>query len=107
MRSLPLLIAGMLLVQLVFAQSSTTFQPTFRESKRTPHKISKKQDFTFGYLEVLEDLGLDTITIMDDDRKLLIAQINTEGEVNSYTLTDLKIRRISTIIYSPTLLAAS
>ena len=52
MRSLPFLITGMLLVQLTFGQ---TFQPTFRESKRTTHKISKKQDYTFGYLEVLED----------------------------------------------------
>ena len=53
--------------------------------------------------QVREDvtLGLDTITILDDDRKLLIAQINTEGEVDSYTLTDLKIRRISTITQAP------
>jgi len=31
------------------------FTPTFRVSKKTTHKISEKQDYVFGYLEVLEN----------------------------------------------------
>jgi len=31
------------------------FKPTFKVSKKTTHKISKKQDYIFGYLEVLEN----------------------------------------------------
>ena len=31
------------------------FVPTFKVSKKTTHKISDRQDYTFGYLEVLEN----------------------------------------------------
>lgn len=31
-----------------------TFTPTFTKSKKTTHKIPEDQDYTFGYLEVLE-----------------------------------------------------
>ena len=38
------------------AQKPTqTFVPTFTVSEKTTHKISKDQDYTFGYLEVLEN----------------------------------------------------
>ena len=33
----------------------TYFSPTFTKSRKTTHKISRKQDYTFGYLEVLEN----------------------------------------------------
>ena len=33
----------------------TDFTPTFTASEETTHKISKDQDYTFGYLEVLEN----------------------------------------------------
>lgn len=38
-----------------FGQTKTTFEPKFRESKETTHKIKKGQQYTFGYLEVLEN----------------------------------------------------
>jgi len=38
-----------------FGQISTDFQPIFQESKKTTHKIKKGQEYTFGYLEVLEN----------------------------------------------------
>ena len=31
------------------------FKPTFTESKETTHKIPEGQEYTFGYLEVLEN----------------------------------------------------
>ena len=36
-------------------QTTNSFVPTFTESKETTHKIPDGQDFTFGYLEVLEN----------------------------------------------------
>ena len=36
-------------------QSNTDFKPTFTKSENTTHNINKKQDYTFGYLEVLEN----------------------------------------------------
>ena len=33
----------------------TSFEPTFTVSKKTTHEIPKGQDYTFGYLEVLEN----------------------------------------------------
>jgi pimeloyl-ACP methyl ester carboxylesterase len=36
-------------------KSDSNFKPTFTESKETTHKIPEGQDFTFGYLEVLEN----------------------------------------------------
>lgn len=38
-----------------FGQNSLEFEPIFTESKKTTHKINKNQDYTFGYLEVLEN----------------------------------------------------
>ena len=32
-----------------------SFNPTFTISKKTTHKIKKEQEYTFGYLEVLEN----------------------------------------------------
>ncbi|MEM9077444.1 MAG: alpha/beta fold hydrolase [Bacteroidota bacterium] len=37
------------------ANPATGFTPTFTVSKETTHKIPKGQDYTFGYLEVLEN----------------------------------------------------
>jgi len=36
-------------------QTNPDFKPSFKKSKRTTHKIQKSQDYTFGYLEVLEN----------------------------------------------------
>ena len=38
-----------------FGQSRTDFEPKFKKSKKTTHKIKKGQEYTFGYLEVLEN----------------------------------------------------
>ncbi|MCA0133242.1 alpha/beta fold hydrolase [Winogradskyella alexanderae] len=38
-----------------FGQSKSDFQPKFKESKKTTHKIKKGQKYTFGYLEVQEN----------------------------------------------------
>lgn len=38
-----------------FGQANIDFVPNFRESKETTHKIPKGQNYTFGYLEVLEN----------------------------------------------------
>lgn len=38
-----------------FGQISTDFKPRFKESENTTHKIKKGQEYTFGYLEVLEN----------------------------------------------------
>ena len=51
---------------LCFAQSNQDFKPVFRQSAETTHKIPNGQEFTFGYLEVLEnrnDPGSRTIQI--------------------------------------------
>jgi len=39
----------------VFGQRNSEFQPKFTESKKTTHKIKKGQEYTFGYLEILEN----------------------------------------------------
>lgn len=49
------LILILLLSTTCFGQVIKDFNPTFKESKKTTHKISKEQDYTFGYLEVLEN----------------------------------------------------
>ena len=41
-------------------KNTPTFNPTFKESTETTHKIPEGQDFTFGYLEVLENRNLPT-----------------------------------------------
>ena len=38
-----------------YSQNKIHFTPNFNESKETTHKIPKGQDYTFGYLEVLEN----------------------------------------------------
>jgi len=38
-----------------FGQTNKEFSPKFRKSKETTHKIPKGQNYTFGYLEVLEN----------------------------------------------------
>jgi pimeloyl-ACP methyl ester carboxylesterase len=38
-----------------FGQNPTDFQPKFKKSNKTTHKIKKEQEYTFGYLEVLEN----------------------------------------------------
>ena len=38
-----------------FGQINTDFKPKFKESKKTTHKIKEGQEYTFGYLEVLEN----------------------------------------------------
>ncbi len=40
---------------LCFCQAEATFEPTFKASEKTTHKIPKGQNYTFGYLEVLEN----------------------------------------------------
>lgn len=38
-----------------FGQNTKTFSPKFKKSKKTTHKIKREQQYTFGYLEVLEN----------------------------------------------------
>lgn len=38
-----------------FGQPNKGFEPKFKKSNKTTHKIKKGQEFTFGYLEVLEN----------------------------------------------------
>ena len=39
----------------VFGQSIADFEPKFKKSQKTTHKIKKAQKYIFGYLEVLEN----------------------------------------------------
>jgi pimeloyl-ACP methyl ester carboxylesterase len=48
-------IIGLLVYSNSFSQFKTKFEPNFKESKKTTHKIKKEQKYTFGYLEVLEN----------------------------------------------------
>ncbi|MGS2727534.1 alpha/beta hydrolase [Psychroserpens sp. BH13MA-6] len=56
-RSLKLLICiiGLVAFSECFGQTTTNYSPKFIESKKTTHKIKKGQEYTFGYLEVLEN----------------------------------------------------
>ena len=45
----------MLISNLGMCQLGKNFIPSFMESKETTHKISEEQEYTFGYLEVLEN----------------------------------------------------
>lgn len=38
-----------------FGQNTSDFKPSFKKSKQTTHKIPEDQNYTFGYLEVLEN----------------------------------------------------
>ncbi len=49
------LIFLLLLPTICFGQEKEIFAPTFKESKKTTHKIPKGQEYTFGYFEVLEN----------------------------------------------------
>lgn len=46
---------GLLIFYSGFGQEITHFKPNFKVSKRTTHKIKEGQEYTFGYLEVLEN----------------------------------------------------
>ncbi|NNJ88283.1 MAG: alpha/beta hydrolase [Eudoraea sp.] len=48
-------IVSILISSNTFGQVKTDFQPKFKESKKTTHKIKKDQKHSFGYLEVLEN----------------------------------------------------
>ncbi len=48
-------ITSLLLCLNSFGQINTGFKPKFKESKKTTHKIKKEQEYTFGYLKVLEN----------------------------------------------------
>ncbi|MBT8301151.1 MAG: alpha/beta hydrolase [Maribacter sp.] len=41
-------------------QTKKDFEPTFKQSQKTTHKIPKGQEYTFGYLEVLENRNAPT-----------------------------------------------
>ena len=49
------IILAYLLCQDTFGQSNTDFQPKFIETTKTTHQIKDDQEYTFGYLEVLEN----------------------------------------------------
>ncbi|WP_405205018.1 alpha/beta fold hydrolase [Aquimarina sp. LLG6339-5] len=50
-----LLLSGFLLLFQNTSSQIANFEPSFKESKKLPFKIKKNQNFTFGYLTVLED----------------------------------------------------
>lgn len=43
------------MTSLAFSQDKDDFKPSFKESEKTTHKIPKGQQYSFGYLEVLEN----------------------------------------------------
>ena len=47
-------IAILFVFSISFGQNTNTFSPKFKKSKKTTYKIKKEQEYTFGYLEVLE-----------------------------------------------------
>lgn len=55
MKTVLKLICLLLMSSSCTAQSKTDFKPAFTKSEKTTHNINKKQDYTFGYLEVLEN----------------------------------------------------
>ena len=66
MNKLKCLIVLLSLSTLCFGQAEKAFDPVFKQSKKTTHKIAKGQKYTFGYLEVPEnrnDPGSQTIEI--------------------------------------------
>ena len=59
-------IVFLFLSTLCFGQADKAFEPVFKTSEKTTHNIPKGQNYTFGYLEVLEnrnDPGSQTIQI--------------------------------------------
>ena len=55
MNKLSKLIVILLVSTICFGQNKANFEPTFTKSKKTTHNIPKGQEYTFGYLEVLEN----------------------------------------------------
>ncbi|NHF61405.1 alpha/beta hydrolase [Flavobacteriaceae bacterium TP-CH-4] len=55
MNKLSKLIVILLMSTICFGQKKANFEPTFTKSKETTHNIPKGQEYTFGYLEVLEN----------------------------------------------------
>ena len=50
-----IVLSSLFAFSLCFGQNTNTFSPKFKISKKTTHKIKKDQEYTFGYLEVLEN----------------------------------------------------
>ena len=50
-----MVISSLFVFSTSFGQNTNTFSPKFKISKKTTHKIKKEQEYTFGYLEVLEN----------------------------------------------------
>ncbi|MEL6987055.1 MAG: hypothetical protein AAGK97_04420, partial [Bacteroidota bacterium] len=50
-----LVVIALLGIGCVTSQNNSVFNPIFKRSKKTTHKIPKEQNYTFGYLEVLEN----------------------------------------------------
>ena len=48
-------IVSLLICSISFGQVKAGFAPKFKKSENTTHEIKKEQEFTFGYLEVLEN----------------------------------------------------
>lgn len=48
-------IVSLLICSISFGQVKAGFAPKFKKSEKTTHEIKKEQEFTFGYLEVLEN----------------------------------------------------
>ena len=48
-------IFSLFVVSVSFGQNTNTFSQKFKISEKTTHKIKKDQEYTFGYLEVLEN----------------------------------------------------
>ncbi|RZS93365.1 TAP-like protein [Aquimarina brevivitae] len=55
MKLINLLCLALMLVACKSVEHNTSYSPSFTESKKTTHTISKEQQYTFGYLEVLEN----------------------------------------------------
>ena len=50
-----ILILSLFVCSNAFGQNTNSFQPKFKQSRKTTHEIKKGQKYTFGYLEVLEN----------------------------------------------------
>ncbi len=55
MKKIAFFLGSVLIVCNIFGQSKSDFKASFKESRKTTHKIQKGQAYTFGYLEVLEN----------------------------------------------------
>lgn len=50
-----IVILSLMIYSNTFGQVKIDFKPIFKKSEKTTHKIKKEQEYTFGYLEVLEN----------------------------------------------------